>query len=127
MELSAKVPLIFRAKPSRTRDEKDVFVSETRTFEIREASPSEMTTVFETDSAYAYSKRSNLHDAVLGDARSEVRSLEGKLFRPMASLREIADLGLADYAFPNKNWLDHRLPPQTRSFRSGIGDLACRG
>lgn len=99
MEFTVRVPVFFSARPPRTKGTKDIAVHETRVFDIREVSLREMLPVLETSEAYNAAQYDML-EAKLKSQRRTVRSLDGNLYRKVASVADTERLRLFDSPFP---------------------------
>ncbi|MCS4089677.1 hypothetical protein [Rhizobium sp. BK176] len=100
MKIDASYPLLFKARPTRTTRDKDVFVSAKGSFDIPELTLSEMPVVFESRQAYAV-ERGFVRQKKIVNRRHEVRMLDGALYRPVCERFDTAAAKmLFERAFP---------------------------
>lgn len=101
MEIRARLPVHTKGTPARTKDRKEVFCAEWRTFHIPEVSRDDMETVFESSEAYSRESRRSPQYWQKNARHHEVRKFEDRLFRLVArDKEEVTSLKMFDLAFP---------------------------
>jgi hypothetical protein len=105
MRFDIQFPLLFKGQPKRTKDRRDVYVTDVHEADLEEVSSVDMPVVFETHQVWS---QIDLDFQWKGDApalvdqHKAVRARQGKLYRMVAPDLDYAKaVGLFDKAFPH--------------------------